>query len=194
VTLAPTSPDQIRIPSDVDDSPRAHTRTIEAELQGAAGEIQKGVRTMATMRRVDLSAITFLFIGTLCGALLMFGVGSLRQSNHHTAQSMVVTSSSSEMAQPIGGRLGGINSADAANDWIIRQSLSANDATVKTPVSQIVGPGEGLDQFVDQSSYRVNSDRNVGPGEGLNQYHDTTSFNTNNQRIIGPGEGVNLVP
>ena len=135
---------------------------------------------MATMRRVDLSAITFLLVGTLCGALLIFGVGSLRHSDHHTAPSMVVTSSSSEMSPPIGGRLGGINSSDTvndsairqglkadadavvggrlggiassdtANDWSTRQSLSTNDAIVKTPVSRIIGPGEGLNQSEQQ--------------------------------------------
>ena len=112
---------------------------------------------MATMRRFDANSIGFWFIGALCGVLLMVGITALRQQHHETTSSMVFVTSSSEMAAPVGGRLGGIDSSD-----------TANDAIVKASVSRVRGPGEGLNQFVDNSSLAVGAGRITGPGEGLN--------------------------
>jgi hypothetical protein len=103
------------------------------------------------------TAIGFVFIGVLCGALLLFGLGTLRRQPPSATPSMVFVTSSSELAAPIGGRLGGLNSSD-----------TANDAIVKAQVSRITGPGEGLHQFVDNSRFPVGVERITGPGEGLN--------------------------
>lgn len=103
------------------------------------------------------TAIGFLFIGALCGALLLFGLGTLRHQTPSATTSIVFVTSSSEMAAPVGGRLGGIDSSD-----------TVNDAIVKSSVSRVRGPGEGLNQFVDNSSFAAGAERITGPGEGLN--------------------------
>ena len=85
---------------------------------------------MAQMRRVDLSSIGFLFIGALCGALLIFGLSTLRHQTPSATTSMVFVTSSSELAPPLGGRLGGIASSDTATDWITHQALGASNDVV----------------------------------------------------------------
>jgi hypothetical protein len=184
-------------------------------LQPAATANHEGSRAMATTRRFDVNAIGFWFVGALCGVLLMVGITALRQQHHETPSSMVFVASSSEMAAPVGGRLGGIDnsdtvndartraalhatmvvggrlggiaSADTAVDFTTRQALSTqealvlggrlgglsgsdtvNDAVVKASVSRVMGPGEGLSQFVDTSSFAVGVERMTGPGEGRN--------------------------
>jgi hypothetical protein len=170
---------------------------------------------MAQMRRVDLSSIGFLFIGALCGALLIFGLSTLRHQTPSATTSMVFVTSSSELAPPLGGRLGGIASSDTATDWITHQALGAsndvvlggrlggitsadmaNDVMVKLGLQRIVGLGEGLRVQPDTTHDTINvNQRAEGPGEGIIQFIDTTSYGGSTaQRIIGPGEGLNRAP
>jgi hypothetical protein len=128
------------------------------------------------------TVIEFLFVGALCGALLLFGLGILRHKTPGATPSSGIVGSSSGMAAPIGGRLGGLNSSDTANDAIVRAQ-----------VSRVRGLGEGLNQFVDNTSFTAHAERIIGPGEGRNQWVDNSSFAAGSERITGPGEGLNPV-
>jgi hypothetical protein len=125
------------------------------------------------------TAIGFLFVGALCCALLIFGLEARRHQTPSATTSTEFVISSNEMAAPIGGRLGGLNSSD-----------TATDAIAKAQVSQVRGPGEGLNQWVDNSSFVAAAERIIGPGEGLNQWVDSSGFAAGAVRTIGPGEGL----
>lgn len=72
-----------------------------------------------------LPAVGFMLIGALCSALLLFGLGARLHETPSATTSMVFVTSSSEMDPPIGGRLGGIDSSDTANDARTRAALNA---------------------------------------------------------------------
>jgi hypothetical protein len=131
----------------------------------------------------------FLFVGALCGALLMFGLTTLRQPSSAGTAPVVYVTPSGEMSAPLAGHLGGVTSSDPANDFLVRQALTdemtaliggrlggiessdtAVDASTKAALNRVVGPGEGLNQFVDNSVYQGSENQRImGPGEGLNQ-------------------------
>ncbi len=83
---------------------------------------------MATMkhplRRVDINHITALVAGLLCGASLVFGVNTLHPLTHQPAPPVIVLPAPSGSDGVIGGRLGGITSADTAVDAEIRAGLA----------------------------------------------------------------------
>ncbi len=74
-----------------------------------------------------------------------------------------------------------------------REEAAAKATTVKSSVSRITAPGEGLNQFVDQTAFSAATSRNLGPGEGLNQHSDTTTYDAGSGHLqpYGPGEGLN---
>ena len=102
---------------------------------------------MATMRirryRIEPSLVGLWLAGVLFGALLVVGVNQLRQVSHPAAPvsqapmsstaadaAMQQGSTAPAAVQPsepsvAGGRLGGIESADTANDALVRESLRA---------------------------------------------------------------------
>jgi hypothetical protein len=142
---------------------------------------------MATMRplfrRVELSWIGLLLVGALCGALVMFGVDALRQSDHHANAPIVVAPVANRV--PIGGRLGGIVSADTANGWYLLHeynppalpsTANANredvqgqrDISAPTAVPQrVVGPGEGLNTVAPDGPVSVGIPPIIDTTEGL---------------------------
>jgi hypothetical protein len=108
----------------------------------------------------------------------MFGGNAARHEQNSPTGSMVFVTSSTEKAPPFGGWLGGIASSDTANDWKIRQALQLDVDAVN------------MIRHTPTASLRVNTDRMTGPGEGLNQPVDQTGYTPGDGRIVGPGEGL----
>lgn len=146
---------------------------------------------MAQTRRVDVTSFGLWFVGALCGALLMFGINTLRTEPQRGTSSLVFVTSLGEMAPPVGGRLGGIASSDTANDALVRRELAADaSAAIGGRLGGVTSSDTANDAMINQGLQRV-----VGPGEGLNQFVDTSTYvGSTSQRIVGPGEGLNQVP
>ena len=94
---------------------------------------------MATMkhpfRRVDVNRITALAVGLLCGASLVVGINAVHPLTHQTAAPVIMLAAPSGSDGVVGGRLGGINSADTPNDGQIRAGLSTIIGTYDIPRS-----------------------------------------------------------
>jgi hypothetical protein len=96
--------------------------------------------TMATMKptlkRVNLGWIAALLIGGLLGAMIVVGIDNIHRTSHSSGPVAVQTDSQhiddlrefyAQMdadTAVLGGRMGGINSSDTANDAAIRQGLA----------------------------------------------------------------------
>ena len=100
---------------------------------------------MATMRpllqQFKLSWIAFWIAGALCGALLMIGISTLRQTSQDSTAPVVIVTTFTGTTVPVGGRLGGITSSDTATDWLIRQAITADSASQTAAFNPV---GEGL--------------------------------------------------
>ncbi|HET7037233.1 MAG TPA: hypothetical protein VFI42_16220 [Thermomicrobiaceae bacterium] len=92
---------------------------------------------MATMRmrfqRVELSWIALLLSGMLVGAMLVVGITHLSQAQPRVSVP-VVAAPQTQVSETVGGRLGGIASADTANDSFVRQGLAP---AVPAPVAGV---------------------------------------------------------
>jgi hypothetical protein len=147
---------------------------------------------MATMRpllrRVELNWIGFLLLGALCGALVMFGVDTLRQSSHEATAPPVAAPVPAANSVPIGGRLGGMVSSDTATGWYLQREFNPDDA-LSTSVAAPVG--KDLLGQRESSVSTAGSQRIVGPGEGLNVTSDGSTSNESIPPIIDPAEGLN---
>ena len=97
---------------------------------------------MATMRmrfrRIELSWIALLLSGVLVGALLVLGITQLGQARRQTSAPVAVAPLT-QVSETAGGRLGGLASADTAEDWQIKQGLLARSATVEASGSSLAG-------------------------------------------------------
>ncbi len=91
---------------------------------------------MATMRRVprrfDGNSLVLLAAGLLCGVALMAGVSLIHPLKQQAATPIFINSSTGFSDGVVGGRLGGITSADAAVDAATRQNVAPGPATIAT--------------------------------------------------------------
>ena len=146
---------------------------------------------MATTRirlpRVELNAIALLLAGMLAGVILVVGITFFNQPS---APVVVLPEQVSEMP---GGRLGGVTSADSANDWLVKQQLAANPPSADRLHVNLVGG----DQTLQNNEPAVPTAAVIGGRLGGIASSDTANdatVKTANQRIVGPGEGLNQVP
>ena len=70
---------------------------------------------------------------------------------------------------------------------------SFGNAETSYPSNRIIGPGEGLNHDVDDTTFTASTNKIAKLGEGSNQYVDNTNFAANGGRITGPGEGLTSI-
>lgn len=77
-----------------------------------------------TLRRIELRSIITVLAGLLCGVGIMTGVSLVHPLKQQAAEPIFVVGAPSVSPGVVGGRLGGINSSDTANDAAIRSELN----------------------------------------------------------------------
>jgi hypothetical protein len=139
------------------------------------------------LRRGELSWIGFLLLGALCGALVTFGVDTLRQSSHDATAPQVAAPVPAANSVPVGGRLGGMVSSDTATGWYLLHEFNP----VATAPPAAAPAREDVLRQRDVSAPTAGSQRIVGPGEGLNVASPDSSANNSIPPIIDTTEGLN---
>ena len=118
---------------------------------------------MATMRpylqRIQLSWIAFWIVGTLCGALLMLGVSTLRNSSHDST-ALAVGAQNVQESNRSAVINGDSSNHDRRADRI--QALGNRSRATTQDGTRSTGSG-GLDQAGTQRCY--SSSTPIGPGE-----------------------------
>jgi hypothetical protein len=143
---------------------------------------------MTTMRplfrRVELSWIGFLLVGTLCGALLMFGADALRQSTHNVSAPVVAAPAA--ISVPVESRRASMVSADTASGWYLlhEYTVPALPSTGATNRGNVLGQR-------DVAASTVISQQIGGPVEGPNTVASDSAANNSIPPIIDPAEGLN---
>ena len=91
---------------------------------------------MATMkrpfRRVEINRLRTVAVALICGASLVVGINTIHPLTHQSSAPVIMPAVPSASAGVVGGRLGGISSADMANDALIRSRMS-NTSTIPDP-------------------------------------------------------------
>jgi hypothetical protein len=116
---------------------------------------------------------------------MMFGVDALRQSNHNTT-TPIVAGPAAANSVPIGGRLGGIASADTATGWYLLHEYNPPTLPSTTAPNR-----EDVQVQRNGSAPTAGSQRIVGPGEGVNAVSDDSSASNSIPPIVDPAEGLN---